>query len=144
MASGGWREPAQKSKAQNSRSPSPISSLPATTYVPLPEPAITHSISSPLLADFMLPLRFTIAAGAVHASSSPAVLPAGAPAEIENVVIDRDYSDRAGYVRDFLDSISVPLPEISPEMESLTARVHPDAVKNDTLTNSPITTTAST
>lgn len=50
----------------------------------------------------------------------------------EGVVVDQDYSNRPGYDPEFLQSVSVPLPRLTPEMASNTAlvseryRVHND------------------
>src|SRR5262249_22128523 len=49
----------------------------------------------------------------------------------EAIVIDPDYSNRSGYDSSFLETVDVPLPRVSKEMEQDTARVRSDAQKND-------------
>jgi endonuclease G len=53
-----------------------------------------------------------------------------AEGDIENVVIDQDYSARPGYDPHFLEDITVPLPLLSEESKSDTAEVQPDGQKH--------------
>jgi endonuclease G len=74
--------------------------------------------------------------GAATASSpqpapSGEIQPAGSDVEVENVVVDQDYSTRPGYDPHFLEDVVVPLPQLSDAMKSDTAEVQPDARKHD-------------
>jgi len=87
---------------------------------------------------WIIPLRVTVSVGTpsrpgpiVRSVGAVAdqMAPAGVEAE-EKVVVNQDYSDRPGYDPNFLDSLKVPLPVISSDMQKDTATVQPDAQKN--------------
>jgi endonuclease G len=79
-----------------------------------------------------IPVQITVAVGP---PAEPALPWQGAepqaPSGIdEAVVVDQDYTNRPGYVPDFLTNIVVPLPAITNEMKQETAQVRSDARRN--------------
>ncbi len=79
---------------------------------------VTVSIGEPLLNADMVAQAAPAAAG-----------PAGISGE-EAVVVDQDYSNRAGYDPDFLDGVHVPLPKLTSKMAAATAVVSEAFRKN--------------
>jgi endonuclease G len=104
---------------------------------PAPAPASTPPGSSPVSTlstttgspTWTIPLYVSVSIGSPQPSVHTAALtPSEALAAEEAVVVDQDYSTRPGYDPDFLDSVTVPLPELTTKaMERDTAQVRPDA-----------------
>jgi endonuclease G, mitochondrial len=117
-------------------SPPPQPSAPLAPSVPLQSPQATAADDGE--TTWIVPLRVTVSVG-TPSRPGPIVrsvgavadqtAPAGFEAE-EKVVVDQDYSNRPGYDPNFLDSLKVPLPVISSDMQKDTATVQPDAQKN--------------
>jgi endonuclease G, mitochondrial len=84
-----------------------------------------------------IPLHVTVAVGR-PSEPTPVAASAGidrvvgeSEAAEEAVVVDPDYSNRSGYDPNFLEGVEVPLPLLTDAMKQDTARVSPDAQKND-------------
>jgi DNA/RNA endonuclease G (NUC1) len=114
----------------------PARANPSPPSVPLQAPRVPTTDDGE--TTWIVPLRVTVSVGAptrpaatIRPAADAGVPDVAAPGEAEEaVVIDQDYSDRPGYDPHFLDSLKVPLPAISSEMEKNTATVRPDARKS--------------
>ena len=130
-----WQAADREEQTQQAQQPAPQpgASVADLTAAPAPAPAPSRGAAAAVpVASFTIPLHISIWAGQAVPSTAAAAEPSTTPAaEIEKVIVDQDYSDRPGYDPDFLEDIRVPLPKISSAMERITAKVHPDACKND-------------
>jgi endonuclease G len=108
--------------ARTSASPTPAPAAPATA------PIATVS-STTGLATWTIPIHISVSIGGPQQAVAAIVpTPAEAIAAEEAVVVDQDYSTRPGYDPEFLEGVTVPLPELSTKaMEADTAQVRPDA-----------------
>jgi len=102
----------------------------------VPQAPLQSPPSASPTATWTIPIHVNISVGAPLGTPSGAVTlpvprPAAAPEAEEVVVIDQDYSARPGYNPDFLEGITVPLPEIGKAMQQDTAQVRLDARKHD-------------
>lgn len=88
------------------------------------------------VATWTIPLKISISVGPAEPTVHPAPAPQSADAADmveaeEAVVVDPDYSNRAGYDAKFLDGLALPLPRLSEAMKQDTAEVRADARTHD-------------
>jgi len=115
---------------RSSPQPAPVALQPSTPGPQLQSPlavppATTVGIAA---ATWTIPIHITISVGQPLAAAGQAQV---SGAEAEAVIVDQNYSNRAGYNPDFLESITVPLPRLTKDMEKDTAQVRLDVRKHD-------------
>jgi len=104
--------------------------------VPLQSPAVSSAagIGSGLSTTWNIPLRVTVSLGVPSFMSGPGAsipdLSVSSPEE-EGVVVDTNYAKRPGYDPNFLETIDVPLPRVSKQMEADTAKVNTEFRKGN-------------
>jgi endonuclease G, mitochondrial len=105
---------------------------PPTITVQLPS-----SSAEPDVTAWTIPLRVSVAIGRPSTvfqqpgTAGDQILDGDNSVAEEAIVIDPDYSNRPGFDPSFLESVDVPLPQVSKAMEQDTARVRSDAQKHD-------------
>jgi endonuclease G len=111
----------------------PPASAPSTITVQLPT-----SSAQPDATAWTIPLRVSVAIGRPSSvfqqpggTAGDQILDYDNSVSDEAIVVDPDYSNRPGYDPSFLESLDVPLPQVSKAMEQDTARVRSDAQKHE-------------
>jgi endonuclease G, mitochondrial len=125
-ASSGLSQPGPSVPLQ---SPAPAQPAPVSR-AQTPAANVSTSTSS---ATWTIPIHVTVSVGAAQQTVQWAA-PATIEAETaeEGVVVDQDYSTRPGYDPEFLNGITVPLPNLTTKsMEQDTAQVRTDARKHN-------------
>jgi len=104
---------------------------PGNVHLQTPPSSLGDAHTRDLIINYSIPLRVTVSLGEITPEITMETGPKTvSEAEVEAVVVDPHYESRPGYDPDFLESVTVPLPTISKEMEADTAMVDPRFRKN--------------
>jgi endonuclease G len=133
-----WRSTEDESPRPADAAVAAAASSNSTLSARLQSPSTPPAISAPATgqaASWTIPVHISVSIGqpvlaGQHAVGASAIRGIDDVETEEAVVVDQDYSDRAGYDPDFLETISVPLPTLGAAMEKDTAVVASDQRNN--------------